>query len=181
MSAHGNKVRSLEAELDRCKSELASILGKRDDERRDLLAAETRRIDALMEERYGQQITATANAVGLARAALDAARVEAAQSKADELPQGTLVEWNNQPITKWSRHYKFSRTGRRGKIEIVTGESQFAANLHGYSCPKLGDVIVRVLKKDGTASSKFVRWPCNVNWGPQWQSEDWMPSEQEDA
>lgn len=44
-----------------------------------------------------------------------------------------------------------------GLVEVVRLDSRFAGNLSSYSRPRLGSVIVRKIKKDGTPSLQLVQ------------------------
>lgn len=51
-----------------------------------------------------------------------------------------------------------------GVVETVRQTSEFAGNLSSYSRPKIGDVIVRSLKKDGSPALKFDKLDSRKPW-----------------
>lgn len=68
-------------------------------------------------------------------------------------------EWEGLKVFRMvSRGYSFQRLSPsrvEGIVETVRIGTRFAENLSHYSTPEIGDVIVRLLKKDGTPGLKF--------------------------
>lgn len=79
---------------------------------------------------------------------------------------------------------KWIATGETAVLEVVTRESKFADNLSRYSRPKVGEIILRVNKKNGEpglrfiASAYFVRSEWRV---PQWYPEGEDPNQVEES
>lgn len=63
-------------------------------------------------------------------------------------------------VVEWKSKYRFSTeyvpSGVTGIVEICTHDSKFGYNVSSYSQPGIGKLFVRLLKKDGTPSLKFV-------------------------
>lgn len=79
-------------------------------------------------------------------------------------------------VVEWAPKYRFSTeyipTGLTGVVEVCTHESKFGSNVGSYSQPSIGKLFVRVLKKDGTPSMRFVGgytldYSLPYNWYPE--------------
>ena len=87
------------------------------------------------------------------------AAIEAAQAALNEhLEQTTSHPWDGKIVYKDVRHLapfssKTYITRERGMVEVVRSASQFPASMK-YNRPRVGDVIIRAIKKDGTPSLK---------------------------
>lgn len=60
---------------------------------------------------------------------------------------------------QWVKHFHSSpwkKTGIVAVVEVITSESQHPANAY-YSRAKIGDTVLRLLKKDGTPGLKYAR------------------------
>lgn len=78
-------------------------------------------------------------------------------------PETTLMcEWD---VERFSPLWKL--TGAEGRYEIVTKESNFSAAIGRFRRPQIGDVIIRLLKKDGSKGLDFRK---RAAWGR------WLPS-----
>lgn len=78
------------------------------------------------------------------------------------LPVGTvMIEWK-PPLGFAGRTW--SKTGRRGLIEMVTKDSKHAENLSRYSRAGLGTCVIRILKKDGTPSIQYTEYLHGHRW-----------------
>jgi hypothetical protein len=166
---------SLKEALATAREELAKARQARDEfilPRKE--AIEAARADALRklyaeaDANFGAAITAADKAKSDARLALDAARVAAAISNAGWLPAGTVV-------AEWTRPYKYGMerearpTGRLGKIEVWSDQSVRPNRLRWQQRPDPGDIIIRLLKKDGTESKVFEAGPLS------WLRDSWRP------
>ncbi len=99
-----------------------------------------------------------------ARHALGEALVAAALADTGWMPVGTKVRREN-----YVRYYGSSKpepTYEYGIVEVWTSESLYPDNR--ATRPSLGDLVVRLLKKDGTTGLKFE----DVSHS-QWQKEKW--------
>jgi hypothetical protein len=88
-------------------------------------------------------------------AARQLAEAEAEIGKADlaNYPTGIVAEWG---------HFRHSYgrgakrlTGKRGVFEVRMPDTQFAGNISSYRLPAIGQVFIRLLKKDGTPGLGF--------------------------
>lgn len=99
-----------------------------------------------------------------------------------------MVEWS-YPRRLYSQATVQNRvlTGRVGVLEIITNKSEHPAN-KTYGLAERGELVIRILKKDGTPSKVYER--LNRRWNLQWVPEgtdllqedlSWpKPAEQED-
>lgn len=169
-----NNVEELQAQYTELTRVASRINLAADEFRRDLEREARDRITKDVEERYGEAVRSANIRVYEARKALDAAKE--VQAKTCLTDERIYVEWTTSG-RYWDRT---PRPGRRGKLEIFTRESAVPGNLATYSQPCPGDIVMRVLKKDGTPSSRFER----NGWNPDssrrtWYPEGEKPSQQE--
>lgn len=128
-------------------------------------------LEAIMAEHnrlFGAKIKAAREAEWEANRAHEAAMAKAAAANTGWLPVGTKVfEWVRPG--RWARAGEpMRKSGRVGVVEVCTHESFFAGNAR-YSRPSVGQVFVRLLKKDGSPSLKVVEgWRlCREDWLPE--------------
>jgi hypothetical protein len=80
---------------------------------------------------------------------------------------GPEHEWTGQRVTKLVPNWKYGRLQSTetltGIVETVRSTTEFAGNLPLYGRPRIGDPIVRLLKKDGTPGLKFERLHGNYH------------------
>lgn len=87
------------------------------------------------------------------------AGIEAAQAALDQhLEQTTSHPWDGKRVYRDVRRRSLFKGGERtdrerGMVEVVRSGSQFPTNMK-YGRPRVGDVIIRALKKDGNPSLK---------------------------
>lgn len=134
------------------------------DNKRDKLLDDFReKVDADLEAEYGARLAA------LRQAELDAERAVEDERIANAKPPhpvGTvMIGWSNKSGS-WARESDWQPVAK-GIIEIVTRETVHPANTE-YSRASLGDVVVRLLKKDGTPSAKYQTLGG-------WRSHRWLP------
>ena len=87
----------------------------------------------------------------------DAEAIAAARAQCNE--GQSMVEWNSYRvhyIGDPQKDYRWRVTGLMGVREIWTEKSIRPANLASYSIPVKGQVVIRLKKKDGSPSAKFV-------------------------
>lgn len=142
---------------------LDDIRAGRDRVKRTLLAA----VEDELRDRFGEplQIAAAAasRAAELFQAEEDRVALEGAQAKEYRIPVGTVLhEYTTRRFDK-----KRLWTGRRGVLEIVTPDSLHAQNAASYSRAKVGDLVVRILRKDGSPSLSYVRGWYMSFWAPE--------------
>jgi hypothetical protein len=136
--------------------------------REKLVATAKNKIDVALKESY-DHVGRLRQQYLEAEKAWKTAKVVAAQSKPSEHgPVGTrMVEWTNGRSYFGSTRREWSTTGRKGVLDIWTDES-VAPGGTKWSLPGVGDYYVRVLKKDGTESTRFEKLN---NWGLKWRPE----------
>lgn len=119
---------------------------------------------------YNERVLAARIAEHEARKTLEAEKERIALSETvHPYPLGTrMVEWKY-----WTHHYhnrpeNRALTGRVGILEVITSTSEHPAN-KTYGLANRGDLVIRILKKDGTPSKMYeqVRRHCAYHWVPE--------------
>lgn len=129
-------------------------------------------VESLQEEvhaEYRDRMNAAHEECVAARAELDAAKLADAKPK---WPVGTVVcawkqrteGWMQRPTGEW-------KVIAKGVMEIITAESEHPDSLNKYSRASIGDVVVRLLKKDGTPGKKYESLTG-------WKAKHWLPEGQ---
>ena len=153
---------------DRASKALAALTRERDEKRYTARAA--------VIAEYQERCEVLAAAVQATRQTLDAARIAQATTALETLPKGVLVEWG---------HPKFYRSWERGPLkplrravlEVCTPTTKLPMN-QTWNRPKLGDVFLRILKKDGTPGLAVERYdPGRRNWIPEGEQPAVKPKE----
>lgn len=121
------------------------------------------------DKKFGPGIASKEQAVERAREALEAEAKRLAETgEGMKLKPGTkLLEWASP---RFSIRHKLEPTGVAGVIEVWTESSARPENLSRWRIPSPGSVVLRILKKDGTLSSKFVHSDYGgefFNWLPE--------------
>lgn len=143
-----------------------ALARKRREERDERLRAFERQLDAELAQKYDAELMRLAVETQKAREAFEAAREAAASEKPWTYPPGTrMVEWEY----RFRFHTKPSDrklTGRVGVLEIITANSEHG-NRADYRQAGRGDMVVRILKKNGSPSKMYVSgWDLN-RWVPE--------------
>lgn len=101
----------------------------------------------------------------------EAVIADAEEGGRSKYPVGTVLkEWTNDAGEKWYRRtIPWELTGNSGVLEVVTPDFVHPGNLPDYSRADVGDVVLRLHKKNGEAGSKYVR-----HWQNQWRG-CWLP------
>jgi hypothetical protein len=110
-----------------------------------------------------------------ARAAADAAGIEAGNAELAAMSDPRRVEWARGKYLSDA----YRATGRTGQYEVWTRETVCAAGRADYSLPRIGELFLRINKKDGTPSANFERASgldrrCDPG---GWHPVDWNPGE----
>lgn len=162
--------------LERAAQEAERALDKartmRDDEKRQLIHAFRERVEREVDLKHAEKIQALCNAsVAASKAALAAKQSLALSGKTARVPLGTrMVEWELVRDYTTSKH-KLRPSGRLGLVEVLTEGSPLPGN-RAHGLPKIGDVIIRVLKKQGGKSlncMKLDSWDAMNRWFPEGQ------------
>lgn len=86
----------------------------------------------------------------------------------DVLDQRPAHEWEGRRVFRMrARGRSWERLLPQrieGVVETVRSDAKFADNLSRYSCPSVGAVIVRLLKKDGSPGLKFEPFGTWLKW-----------------
>lgn len=142
--------------------ELVAVRDERSRVKRERDAA----FEVELEARFGEMLrnasAAEAQAEQLFIAEQARVALEKAQAKTYKVPVGSVLhEWTTKRFEKtpvW--------TGRRGVLEIISPESSHPGNL-AYGRARIGDVVVRLLKKDGSPGQSYVQgWNLKF-WAPE--------------
>ena len=161
-------LKELKRFMEATSSVVRKLTDERDRQKRDRLAVEERRIVADLEAEYGARLSEAATVARDANLAYYAALEEHAKTGAGcSVPLGTkMIEWG-QTQQRWEAATGPRKpTGLTGIVEVVT-----RTTLHGarssYSQAKVGEFIVRYLKKDGTAGTRYelFRHPWTAKYG----------------
>lgn len=167
---HMVDLNELEATYIESKQACRRLDRQREDRRRALEQEARVRIAAQIDEEFPEWRQANDQATEAQRAFYDA-RIEDARARLSAMNygRGVLVEWETKKGQWFSErknwHYE---SGRRGTIEVVDRNTQFPDNMADYRRPALGDMIIRLLKKDGTPSKQVINL---MNGIPNW----WLP------
>lgn len=152
--------------------ELEKARAMRDDEFRQLRDAALKRIEFDVNAKHSEKIQKLCDAsVAAQRAANRAKESLALSGKTARIPLGTrLIEYQLVRDFTTSKQ-KLTPTGRLGLVEVLTEGSPLPGN-RAHGLPKLGDVIIRVLKKQGGRSlncMKLDSWEGINRWFPEGQ------------
>lgn len=121
---------------------------------KEAMEAQEAAIKAECSELFDDRDRELRNAVYEANRAHELGIVEAKNGNTGWLPVGTV-------IVKWERpRYTYGRgplklTDQVGMVEVWSPDSVYPENKSRYSRPHAGDIVVRLLKKDGTPSKNF--------------------------
>lgn len=132
----------------------STLVLRRDRERHERLAAVQGQLDRELEEQYGADIATLKDAEREAETAYLAAVESAALDKLKSYPSGIVEEWDFERYL-YLRGKEKRPTGRRGIYEICTRATQFPDNTGTYRRPDVGEVFIRILRKNGTPGIKF--------------------------
>jgi len=112
--------------------------------------------------------TVESNASEALRNAEDAERLAGASSKLP-YPEGTIVYgWKNR--SSWALNPGMDRTGKRGVIEVYKEGDAYPSNRSRWSLPKVGEIVVRILKRDGSKGIEAEKY-CFA----EYAKEYWLP------
>lgn len=111
---------------------------------------------ASAQAKYGPALAEWKEKLQVRQAAHEAAQIELGKAATGGLPTGILVEWKPPEVRYSSVRWPPQATGRRAVVEVWSKTSQGRGS---YGLPSVGDVVLRVLKKDGTPSVDFVKNP----------------------
>jgi|SRR5882762_1845893 len=183
MRLTNDNIEALESILFKADNALRTKTYERDRKITDLVNIYREAIIKNIHEEYAQDLTALTGFSKEAEELLKTARLEHAVSTTElEYPIGTvLYEWSvSEKTNRW--HYKkvpWYETGQSGVLEVITSQSIHPGNLSDYSRAKIGDVVLRLHKKDGKLGSKYeANWVSN--WGPKtWFAEGQIPEVKE--
>lgn len=131
----------------------------RDKKQDAFLRYERTRIAMAIEIEFGASLRAALEARRIARDAHDSAiEADALSGKGSKYPVGTqMEEWGTRSMGYRRTPPPAVRTGVRGIIEAITRESVHPANSAAYSRAHVGSFVIRLLKKNGTPSQRYVK------------------------
>lgn len=124
------------------------------------------KIEAQLAEEFGKEGRQLTELVNKSRTDMEAERIEASSKGNDHYKVGqTLWRWEhrNWPVNEWRD------TGKRGIVEVFTRDSVMPLGTSQYSKPSIGAIVLRLLKKDGTPSSRIE----TTTWGGTFHG--WLP------
>jgi hypothetical protein len=141
-----------------------------------LIQDELERSIELLREQFSERLQEAKTAVAKAQTAINEEIIaEGLRTNAD-MPTHTLYEWKTEQRLGWARTpHPYKLTGRKGRCEVRTLESQFATPPWAIS---LGEQFIRVLKKDGSPSKRF---ETGNRWDARWLPEGQDPNRKREA
>ena len=165
-------------ELERIEREAENARDKTHRERGDFVRERRQAAHDAIEKEADEKFKATIEAQHqvyvAARIAADEARIEVAESFENApYPKGTkFFVWE---MPRYSiRSQRILNKDKAGVIEVVTRDTVHPDNKAAYRCARVGDYIIRELKKDGTPSKKYER--INLGHDGKWHLPwDWYP------
>lgn len=127
-------------------------------------------VNAIIRAEFAERIASAEQAVRAAKELVDAEKIASVKPKYG--PDIVLCEWIGHfcaGTVPW-----YTSTGKRGRMEVWTKDSKVSSNLAGYSIPYIGDVVIRLLKADGSPSLKIIRgkWDIENSWLPEGQKPE---------
>ena len=126
------------------------IESKYNDRKSELYQEADEKVNAELGSEFAAARSAESKASMALKDAEDAERLAGASSKLP-YPEGTIVcGWKGRPGWSWSLNPDMDRTGKRGVIEIYKEGDAYPSNRSRWNLPKTGDIVVRMLKKDGS-------------------------------
>lgn len=125
------------------------------------MTALRREMDAKIEAEFGERLRSASSRCNQLRSEVDALK-DQIRTRDVELPYPVGTALQHYQTERYSRDLK--ATGKIGQIEIITEASAHPENLGPWSRAKVGEVVVRFLKKDGSPSAKYERW--QNSWSP---------------
>jgi hypothetical protein len=168
MTTGSVSVEELEQVYDRAWRRHDALQVQHRDRRAKLLRAFERQLDAELDVEFKEPLAqALAEKLATKKAweeVRNAALLSAALATPREILLGTRVEEWLSP--KYCPRDPKKPTGRQGVLEVVISTSEHPDN-SSYRAP-VGTVVVRILKKDGTPSKKYVyrQWSIENEWRP---------------
>ena len=145
----------------------AKINNEIDRERHKRLREATAEINAALDAQYGEEKLRREAEAARARRALEDAKITEATAKLESLPKRFFEKktsgraWERRPAKP---------TGREAIPEVRRHDTIFPGN-RTWNLPEVGEIFLRVLKKDGTPSSLIERYPEWKGW------DEWFPVE----
>jgi len=116
-----------------------------------------KQISIRLEDKFGAAIREAEREQQEARKALELLEVEDTRLRL-RFPEGTKYEEYNRPLFSTRPSQKI---GKCALLEVATHDSLYSK---GQSAPEPGTVILRLLKKDGTPSSRWEKTGWFNNW-----------------
>lgn len=119
---------------------------------------------------YNERVHATTIAENEAQRLVEAEKERIAlEETTHPYPLGTrMVEWEYPRLYRQETVQDRRLTGRAGTLEIITDKSEHPGN-KTYGLADRGELVVRILKKDGTLSKTYerVNRPWSLRWVPE--------------
>jgi len=146
---------SLHADLEAASLALEKAKYKLERDRDDAIRRTEVDFDKANEPRRAHLVVLN-KAVTVAREAYEDDLVrKAAAPRADDIKIGMkMVEWTNGRSYFGSHQYAWRATGRTGRVDVWTRETVRPDNMR-WGLPAIGDLFIRILKKDGSDSALF--------------------------
>lgn len=107
---------------------------------------------------YAERVAAANDAHRAATEAHDAAKIEAAESgEGLPYPLGTVVvKWENPSC--YGNTFPHRATDERARLEVFKTGDEYPLNRGSYSRPDPGQLVLRLLKKNGTPGINVLRF-----------------------
>lgn len=161
-------------ELERCREALAEaelaygeLKHTREIQRRNAIADATERIENELSAKYGEVQSRLREAARAARQAYEVAKLAEANASLP-FPVGTkLIGWMRSHVSTYRRG-PFGKKST-GIVEVCDNNTEMPIGQR-YGLPAIGDVIIRLLKKDGTPGKSVEKYN-----GDGWRTHIWLP------
>jgi hypothetical protein len=161
-------IESLEKALHDARKVRYEVEGRYEARKSELYREACEKVNAELGGSLNLAKTAESNASEALGNAENAERLAGASSKLP-YPEGTIVcGWKNSR-SPWAAHC-MNRTGKRGMIEVYKEGDAYPSNRSRWSLPKVGDIVVRMLKKDGSKGIEVEKYIFD-----DYAKDYWMP------
>jgi hypothetical protein len=168
---------TLETLFDAAAYKQRCVRDARDKRRRELEEAARKQIAEQIDAEFGQEWREIQDTTNQRQTELEDARIAAGKERLAEMNygRGTLIEWSTHKENWYNlqQRYWYYRTGRKGFLAVWDRDAEYPDNMrHSYTLPQLGDLYIRLLKKDGKPGRQFYKWHGDAV--PNW----WLPEDE---
>ena len=166
-----NKVEALKSQFDDAHVDRVRIALRRDERRQQLVKAAMAQVELDLNAEF-PEFQEAIEIETARRAEYDAARLEAAKARVNGNNYGMLIEWGMRDRDWYivEKRYLLYKTGRRGILEVYETGTLLPETMGDWRKPQIGDVFLRLIKKNGEKSRKIItlhNGEIPGNWYPE--------------